>query len=136
MSDPQQVHASQSSSATEDVSRMSPLRARAPSKGILKKTRRFSRDNNVTSGVLEIMKDANSIVEHVQQTNSVQSVVPEVSSQHSDERPSKESNAQSNSRDHFRRTSLQMAAFDRVLFAKRGAELREEFMRDLAGQEE
>jgi hypothetical protein len=36
-------------------------------------------------------------------------------------------------RDQTKRASLQMAAFDRIMFAKRGAELRNEYLRDFSG---
>jgi hypothetical protein len=36
-------------------------------------------------------------------------------------------------RDQSKRSSLQMAAFDRIMFAKRGAELRNEYLRDFSG---
>jgi hypothetical protein len=41
--------------------------------------------------------------------------------------------AEEGSRDHMKRSSLQMAAFDRIMFAKRGAELRDEYLRDFSG---
>jgi hypothetical protein len=132
---PQQAHPSDStSSATEDhVSQPSPRKAL---KSILKKGRRHSKDTTV-SDVMEV-KEPDVVVEHIRQTDSLRSAVAEITSQHSDvEQPPEQEDLplQSNEReDHFRRTSFQIAALDRLLFARRGAVLREEYMRDVAGQ--
>lgn len=105
-------------------------------RGILKKPRRQSRDINSP----EIQDDSDS----PPQCNGDLDLrtggnIPEVSSQYSDEvqnphesttnQPPKTNGIELSSY-KIQRGSLQMAAFDRVLFAKRGAELRNEYMRD------
>ena len=105
-------------------------------RGILKKPRRQSRDVKPP----EVECDPNPPPQPNGDLNSVaEGIVPEVSTQHSDEvqnppdpstdRPAKPSSVELSSY-KIQRGSLQMAAFDRVLFAKRGAELRNEYMRD------
>jgi hypothetical protein len=121
-------------SGTEDIVRRSSVKVL---RGILKKPRRHSREVKMNE-VTEIRSrrghtngDAGSID---------QSIIPEISSQHSDEEQSQspvkptESPTNPEPRDtalyKLERGSLQMAAFDRILFAKRGAELRDAYMRD------
>jgi len=119
-------------SGTEEVVRRSSVRVL---RGILKKPRK-SREIKV--------QEIEEIRTHHDQINGEspiidESIVPEISSQHSDDEqaqkhdlsvasPTKpENNLSSYS---LRRGSLQMAAFDRMLFAKRGAQLRDEYLRD------
>jgi hypothetical protein len=105
-------------------------------RGILKKPRRQSRDIKPP----EVLADLDLPPQSNGDMNSTAGgIVPEVSSQHSDEihsppdpstdQPTKPNGVELSSY-KIQRGSLQMAAFDRVLFAKRGAELRNEYMRD------
>ena len=99
-------------------------------RGILKKPRRLSRDTKPP----EVECDPDPPPQSNGDLNSTaEGIVPEVSSQHSGEvqNPPDPSNGVELSSYKIQRGSLQMAAFDRVLFAKRGAELRNEYMRDL-----
>jgi hypothetical protein len=104
-------------------------------RGILKKSRRYSKDAKTP----EQEDTGNKPREPVRADSMADSVVPEVSSLHSDDaQPQAEVNiddplAKPENPDlspyKIQRGSLQMAAFDRVLFAKRGAELRNEYLR-------
>jgi hypothetical protein len=105
-------------------------------RGILKKPRRYSKDSKIleTDGCADAPKQTKS-----DSNSTTDSVVPEVSSQHSEElrlQPDRDLESQPPEPDtvelssyKIKRGSLQMAAFDRLLFAKRGAELRDEYMR-------
>jgi hypothetical protein len=116
----------------EETTKRSTVRAL---RGILKKPRRQSRDINPP----EVQANQCGSPQSDGELNSTGGIVPEVSSQHSDETqsppdPSTDQPAKPNgvelSSYKIQRGSLQMAAFDRILFAKRGAELRNEYMRD------
>lgn len=120
-------------STSEEIIKRSSVRAL---RGILKKPRRFSRDAKIP----ERQESSHQPKEPVRLDSMADSMVPEVSSQHSDEtqtepsavresQPPKIENTDLSSY-KIQRGSLQMAAFDRVLFAKRGAELRNEYLRE------
>jgi hypothetical protein len=121
------------SSAPEGTLRRSSVRAL---RGILKKPRKYSKDAKFPErqDVIHQPKEPNRL------NSTADSVVPEVSSQHSDETPTipdaslesqpTKTEATDLSPYKMHRGSLHMAAFDRVLFAKRGAELRNEYLRD------
>jgi hypothetical protein len=121
------------SSAPEGIVKRSSVRAL---RGILKKPRKYSKDAKFPErqDVIHQPKEPNLL------NSTADSVVPEVSSQHSDETPTipdatlesrpTKTEATDLSPYKMQRGSLQMAAFDRVLFAKRGAELRNEYLRD------
>jgi hypothetical protein len=108
-------------------------------RGILKKPRRYSKESKIQ----ECEKNGNGPAES-NHTSSSDGIIPEISSQHSDEKQSRSAdNTDTKSPSTGTGTtvperllfqiphgSLQMAAFDRLLFAKRGAELRDEYMRD------
>ena len=127
-----QVEIPENPPADETVKRSSVRALR----GILKKPRRPSRDINPP----EVQDDPDLPPQSSGALNSTAGItVPEVSGQYLDEvqsppDPCTEQNAKPNgvelSSYKIQRGSLQMAAFDRVLFAKRGAELRSEYMRD------
>ena len=119
-------------SGTEDIVRRSSVRVL---RGILKKPRRYSREiktqqNQETRLRREQVNGESASID--------QSIIPEISSQHSDDDQSQPNNPiesptkpETNLATYKpQRGSLQMAAFDRILFAKRGAELRDEYMRD------
>jgi len=119
-------------SGTEDIVRRSSVRVL---RGILKKPRRYSREiktqqNQETRLRREQVNGESASID--------QSIIPEISSQHSDDEQSQLNNPiesptkpETNLATYKpQRGSLQMAAFDRILFAKRGAELRDEYMRD------
>jgi len=119
-------------SGTEDIVRRSSVRVL---RGILKKPRRYSREiktqqNQETRLRREQVNGESASID--------QSIIPEISSQHSDDEQSQPNNPiesptkpETNLATYKpQRGSLQMAAFDRILFAKRGAELRDEYMRD------
>jgi hypothetical protein len=119
-------------SGTEDIVRRSSVRVL---RGILKKPRRYSKEiktqeNQETRLRREQVNGESASID--------QSIIPEISSQHSDDEQSQPNNriesptkAETNLATYKpQRGSLQMAAFDRILFAKRGAELRDEYMRD------
>lgn len=104
-------------------------------RGILKKPRKYSKDAKIPERQ-HVIHQPNE--PHVLDS-TVDSVVPEVSSEHSDETPTTPADFESQptkteatdlSPYRIQRGSLQMAAFDRVLFAKRGAELRNEYLRE------
>jgi hypothetical protein len=98
-------------------------------RGILKKPRRQSRDIKPP----EVECDPDLPPQSNGDLNpTAEGIVPEVSNQHSDEvqNPPDSSNGVELSSHKIQRGSLQMAAFDRVLFAKRGAELRNQYMQD------
>ena len=59
----------------------------------------------------------------VDELPAIMEQIPKVQPQESDD----------GSREQTKRASLQMAAFDRLMFAKRGAELRNEYLRDFSG---
>jgi hypothetical protein len=118
-------------SGTEDIVRRSSVRVL---RGILKKPRRHSREIKVQ----EIEETRLPRQRANGESASIdQSIIPEISSQHSDDDQSQPNRIESPTKPETnlatykaQRGSLQMAAFDRVLFAKRGAELRDEYMRD------
>jgi hypothetical protein len=118
-------------SGTEDIVRRSSVRVL---RGILKKPR-YSREIK-TQEIQETRlrrEQANG-----ESASIDQSIIPEISSQHSDDEQSQPNDPiESPTKPETnlaaykpQRGSLQMAAFDRILFAKRGAELRDEYMRD------
>lgn len=120
------------SSAPEGTTKRSSVKAL---RGILKKPRKYSKDAKIPERqhVIHQPKEPNVL------SPTADSVVPEVSSEHSDETPTIPADLESQptkteatdlSPYKIERGSLQMAAFDRVLFAKRGAELRNEYLRD------
>lgn len=120
-------------SGTEEIVRRSSVRVL---RGILKKPRKQSREIKVQE-IEEIRLQRDQI--NGESTSIDQSIIPEISSQHSDGdevqqhdplvvSPTKLGNDLASYK--LQRGSLQMAAFDRILFAKRGAELRDEYMRD------
>ena len=104
-------------------------------RGIHKKPRKQSREIKVQE-IEEIRLQREQI--NGESASIDQSIIPEISSQHSDGdelqqhdpsvSPTKLGNDLASYK--LKRGSLQMAAFDRILFAKRGAELRDEYMRD------
>jgi hypothetical protein len=118
-------------SGTEDIVRRSSVRVL---RGILKKPRRYSKEiktqeNQETRLRREQVNGESASID--------QSIIPEISSQHSDDEQSQPNNPIESTKPETnlatykpQRGSLQMAAFDRILFAKRGAELRDEYMRD------
>ena len=106
-------------------------------RGILKKPRRFSKDAKVSDG-----QGATSTPgEPTEMSNAVaEGVVPEISNIHSDDEynKSKDGSPQSPVKSNgigssykIQRGSLQLGPFDRLVYAKRGAELRDEYMRNL-----
>jgi hypothetical protein len=123
-------------SGTEDIVRRSSVRVL---RGILKKPRRYSREIT-TQENQETRLETRLQREQVngESASIDQSIIPEISSQHSDDEQSQPNNPiesptkpETNLATYKpQRGSLQMAAFDRILFAKRGAELRDEYMRD------
>ena len=102
-------------------------------RGILKKPKRISRDGHVTQN----RETANS-GEHID-SRVYEGVIPEISTEHSDEDKSPGHHDTADTVDSHspsaQRSSLQITAFDRLLFAQRGAILREEYMRELAAKE-
>jgi hypothetical protein len=107
-------------------------------KGILKKPRRFSKEWH-KSREQEVLSDRGE--GSVTLSNPIEEgVIPEISSQHSDEKRNSAADASRDAppstpdRRSLRISALQIAALDRVLFAKRGAELRDQYMRDLSAQ--
>ena len=119
-------------SGTEDIVRRSSVRVL---RGILKKPRRHSRE--IKSQEIQETRLRRERV-NGESASIDQSIIPEISSQHSDDEQSQPNNPiesptkpETNLAAYkLQRGSLQMAAFDRILFAKRGAELRDEYMRD------
>lgn len=123
----------QTDSDTQDTVIRSPVKAL---RGILKKPRRYSKDARLpeNEGSVKAPRESN-------EANSAgERVILNVSGQHLDEdetQPNPNTELQTRVPETFDRSSyriprgsLQMAAFDRVLFAKRGAELRDEYMRE------
>lgn len=106
-------------------------------RGILKKPRRFSKDAKVLDG----QGAAGAPGEPAEMSNAVpEGVIPEISNNHSDEEynKSKDGSSQSPGKSNgigssykIQRGSLQLGPFDRLVYAKRGAELRDEYMRNL-----
>jgi hypothetical protein len=114
-------------SDTQDIVKRSPVKAL---RGILKKPRRHSKDTKFPE-IERIVAESNNV------NPAGQSMVPNVPSQRSDEdyiQPNPSPELQTRVSETIDRSSyrgsLQMAAFDRILFAKRGAELRNEYMRE------
>ena len=132
-SDPGQQSDTPETSGADDVIRRSSVRVL---RGILKKPRRHSKE-------LKVQEMEETTVRREFQSDSIdQSVIPEISSEHSDDELPQGPQVTIESRNQtgtnltsykLQRGSLQMAAFDRILFAKRGAELRDEYMREGQG---
>jgi len=109
-------------------------------RGILKKPRRFSKD----AKILDSEETTGPLDESISTPKSApEGVIAEISNMHSSDdeqnKPKDGMNQTSpisggaglNSPPYkIQRGSLQMAPFDRMIFAKRGAELRDEYMRD------
>jgi hypothetical protein len=120
-------------SNTQDIAKRSPVKTL---RGILKKPRRYSKDARSPE-----KEDTTTVHNKPNDTNATrEDIIPNVSIQQLDkDHPQPNPNAEpqtrvleSVDRSSYRipRGSLQMAAFDRILFAKRGAELRDEYMRE------
>lgn len=104
-------------------------------KGILKKPRRFSKDKDI------LIVESTSATQEEASDQNEEGVVPQISTAHSDEERSESTDANKTSTPEnaeppgsshhlTHRGALQLPEFDRMLFAIRGAQLRDEYLRD------